>query len=69
MKTENVSALKIHKMSQEQFDREFENGNVSDNEMYLTPDVDKVGDLSNLRTNAKTSVVDAINELFALLNK
>lgn len=69
MKTENVSALKIHKMSQEQFDREFENGNISDVEMYLTPDVDKVGDLSNLRTNAKTSVVDAINELFALLNK
>ena len=69
MKTENVSALKIHKMSQEQFDREFENGNISDVEMYLTPDVDKVGDLSNLRTNAKTSVVDAINELFALLNQ
>lgn len=69
MKTENVSALKIHRLSQEQYDREHQNGNIEENAMYLTPYIDKIGELSNLKTNAKASIVDAINELFDLLNK
>ena len=69
MKTENVSALKIHKLSQAQYDRELQDGNIEENALYLTPDLDKVGELSNLKTNAKTSIVAAINELFDLLNK
>ncbi|MBQ7799642.1 MAG: hypothetical protein IJ370_04045 [Oscillospiraceae bacterium] len=38
MKTENLSALKIHKLSQKQFDRELAAGNIDETAMYLTPD-------------------------------
>ena len=37
MKTTKVTNLKIHKLSQEQYDREVENGNVDENAMYFTP--------------------------------
>jgi hypothetical protein len=69
MITENVSKLQIHKLTQEQYDREFESGNLDEGALYLTPEVERIGDLSSLKTNAKTSVVDAINELYSLLNK
>ena len=38
MITENVSALRIHKLSKEQFERELEAGRLKSNEMYLVPD-------------------------------
>lgn len=38
MLTENVSTLKIHKLTQEQYDRELAAGNIDDNALYLTPD-------------------------------
>lgn len=38
MITENLSTLKIHKLSQEQYDRELEAGNIDANALYLTPD-------------------------------
>lgn len=38
MKTENVSTLKIHQMSQAQYDRESEAGNLEAHSIYLTPD-------------------------------
>lgn len=38
MKTENISTLKIHKLTQEQYDRELANGNIDENAIYLTPD-------------------------------
>ena len=38
MITENLSTLKIHKLTQEQYDREFAAGNINENEVYLTPD-------------------------------
>lgn len=69
MFTENVSTLQIHKLTQEQYNREFENGNLDETALYLTPEVERIGDLANLKTNAKTSVVDAINELYDLMNK
>ena len=69
MKTENISTLKIHKLTQEQYNREFENGTLEETSMYLTPEVEKIGELSNLKTNAKGSIVDAINELYDLLNR
>lgn len=69
MITENVSTLKIHKLTQEQYNREFENGTLEESSMYLTPEVERIGELSNLKTNAKGSIVDAINELYDLLNK
>ena len=38
MITENLSTLKINKLTQEQYDRELLAGNLKDNELYLTPD-------------------------------
>lgn len=68
MKTENISTLKINKLTQTQYDREIENGNVEENALYLIPEVEKVGELFNLKTNNKSSIVDAINELYDLIH-
>lgn len=38
MVTENLSTLKIHKLTQAQYDRELEAGNIDANALYLTPD-------------------------------
>lgn len=35
---ENLSTLKIHKLTQEQYDRELAAGNIDENALYLTPD-------------------------------
>lgn len=39
MITENLSTLKIHKLTQEQYDRELEAGAIDPNALYLTPDI------------------------------
>lgn len=54
MITENLSTLKIHKLTQDQYDREKEAGNIDANALYLTPD-EKV-DLSGYAT---TEYVDS----------
>lgn len=38
MITENLSTLKIHKLTQAQYDREVQNGTIDENALYLTPD-------------------------------
>lgn len=38
MITENLSTLKIHKLTQEQYDRELAAGRIDANALYLTPD-------------------------------
>lgn len=38
MKTENLSVLKIYRLSQEQYEREVAAGNLEENAFYLTPD-------------------------------
>lgn len=38
MITENISTLKIHKLTQAQYDRELAAGNIDENALYLTPD-------------------------------
>lgn len=38
MNTENLSTLKIHKLSQAQYDRELAAGRIDANALYLTPD-------------------------------
>jgi hypothetical protein len=40
MITENLSTLKIHKLTQEQYDRELASGRLDENALYLTPDED-----------------------------
>lgn len=39
--TENLSTLKIHKLTQAQYDRELAAGNIDPSALYLTPDDDK----------------------------
>ena len=38
MITENLTTLKIHKLTQEQYERELAAGNIDENALYLTPD-------------------------------
>ena len=38
MITNNISTLKIHKLTQDQYDRELEAGRIDENALYLTPD-------------------------------
>ena len=38
MITENLSTLKIHKLTKAQYEREFQAGNIDPNALYLTPD-------------------------------
>ena len=38
MITENLSTLKIHKLSKAQYERELAAGNIDANALYLTPD-------------------------------
>ena len=40
MKYTDLSTLKIHKLSKEQYERELAAGNINENEIYLTPDDD-----------------------------
>lgn len=40
MITENLSTLKIHKLNKEQYNREYANGNLDENALYLTPEED-----------------------------
>ena len=50
MNTENLSTLKIHKLTQAQYDRELAAGRISPSDLYLTPD-DGV-DLSDYTTHS-----------------
>jgi hypothetical protein len=36
--TENLSTLKIHKLTQEQYEKELKEGRIDPNAIYLTPD-------------------------------
>jgi hypothetical protein len=36
--TENLSTLKIHKLTQAQYNRELDAGRIDENALYLTPD-------------------------------
>ena len=38
MNTENLSTLIIHKLTQDQYNRVFEEGEIDENALYLTPD-------------------------------
>ena len=48
MNTENLSTLKIHKLTEAQYNREIENGTIDEFALYLTPD--EVNDLSKYAT-------------------
>jgi hypothetical protein len=61
--TENLSTLKIHKLSQEQYDRELEAGRIDKNALYLTPeDIDIPGGGSIDPETIKEAVNDFLAE-------
>ena len=63
MITENLSTLKIHKLTQAQYDRELAAGRIDENALYLTPDeeIDLSGFATEEYVNAATE--DLKNEL------
>lgn len=56
MITENLSTLKIHKLSKEQYERELNAGNIDENAIYLTPDEEANVDFSRYAT------IDQLND-------
>lgn len=66
MLTENIQTLKIHKLTQEQYNRELENGTLDKNALYLTPD--KEIDLSPYATieqlNSKADSEHTHNDIY-----
>ena len=77
MITENLSTLKIHKLTQAQYDRELAAGRIDENALYLTPDEeidlssyatkDDVEEISSLvgGTPISTQISAAINNISA----
>jgi len=65
--TENLSTLKIHKLTKEQYERELAAGRIDKNALYITPDeVGTVDDeLSPTSTNPVQNKVvnEAINNI------
>ena len=58
MITENVSTLKIHKLTKEQYDRELANGRVDPNALYFTTTEDEEIDLSEYATKDDLNALD-----------
>ena len=56
---EDLSTLKIHKLTQEQYERELAAGRIEENALYLTPD--EGVDLSDYAT--KDEIPDALSDL------
>lgn len=48
MITENVSTLKIHKLTQEQYDTALAAGSLDENALYLTPNADGTLTIANV---------------------
>lgn len=69
MITENLSTLKIHKLTQAQYDRELAAGNIDENALYLTPEEEI--DLSSYATQdyvdsaiANVNISDKLNDYY-----
>ena len=58
MLTENLSTLKINRLTQEQYDAALTNGSINANELYLTPDDNELDTSAFLRVTDVCSAVD-----------
>ena len=58
MLTENLSTLKINRLTQEQYDAALTNGSINANELYLTPDDNELDTSAFLRVTDVGSAVD-----------
>lgn len=64
MITENISTLKIHKLTQEQYNRELEAGRIDESALYLTPDDgSEYATVEQLDTKAGLKIADG-GEIF-----
>lgn len=64
MKTENLSTLKIHKLTQEQYNREVAKGTIDPNALYLTPEEDvDYASKEDLKTKADKEHKHTLNEI------
>ncbi len=70
MITENVSTLKIHKLTQEQYNRELEAGRIDENAIYLTPDEEidlspyaTIEDMNGKADEVHSHAISDVNEL------
>lgn len=78
MITENLSTLKIHKLTQAQYDRELAAGNIDENALYLTPDeeidlspyatVEQLNTVSDSLTDVVYAEEDSVESATAPLN-
>lgn len=66
MITEKISALKMHKLTQEQYDRELSNGNIDETALYLIDDVDYIVEQGTNGVWTYRKWVSGIAELWAL---
>ena len=66
MITENISNLQIHRLTQEQYNRELKAGNIDANALYLTPVGDIDVDLSNYYT--KEEIDEIVGDIGSALN-
>ena len=66
MITETLSTLKIHKLTQEQYDRELAAGNLDETALYLTPDepVDLSGYATIEQLNDKANVEHGHDDVY-----
>lgn len=61
MITENLSTLKIHKLTKAQYERELAAGNIDPNALYLTPDEDSEA-ISDIHNVVKYDVIQDLEE-------
>ena len=67
MITENLSTLKIHKLTQAQYDREVEAGNIDPNALYLTPDEEANIEVdTSLTQSGRAADAKAVGDALAL---
>ena len=60
MITENLSTLKIHKLTQAQYERELEAGRIDESALYLTPDEEST-DGNSIHYCTDTNIYDTDN--------
>ena len=54
MYTQDLPILTIHKLTKEQYDREFQAGNIDENALYITPEED--GGLEAIVSTLNTAI-------------
>ena len=60
MITENLSTLKINKLTQAQYDAAAKAGTINENEIYMTPDDNELDTTQFLRVSDENSAVDPV---------